>query len=259
MVPVLMYHQIADDSEALDGLAVAPRMFAAHLEYLHDCGATTSQAWVAAKLLGEERPLAASDVVLTFDDGFADFYEKGLPVLRDYGFTATVYVTTGWIQDSTVVAETPRPGRMLSWSQIKELADEGIEIAAHSHSHPQLDQISTRLLEGELRRSKALLEDFLGRTVPGMAYPFGYSSKRVRAMAAAAGYDYGCVVANRMPTVPLDPFAFPRLTVKRSTSFKTFEQIAHAKRISRSFWKERTLTKGYAVVRRSRSFIRRLP
>ena len=90
-------------------------------------------------------------VVLTFDDGFADFHDRALPLLARYGFTATVFVTTGWIADSGAPdAAHRRPGRMLSWSQIAEAAATGVEIGAHSHGHPELDLLAAESLRREL-------------------------------------------------------------------------------------------------------------
>ena len=88
---------------------------------------------------------------------------------------------------------------MLSWSQITEAAGAGIEIGAHSRQHPQLDQLSRTALREELRVSKAQLEDRLGRPVPGLAYPFGYSSAAVREEARDAGHGYACAVGNTLP------------------------------------------------------------
>ena len=116
-----------------------------------------------------------------------------------YGFTATVFVTTGWIADAGPHAAGRRPGQMLCWNQIREAAAAGVEIGAHSHAHPQLDQITPSQLQDELAVSKALLEDGIGRAVPSLAYPFGYSNARVRQAARATGYRHACAVANAWP------------------------------------------------------------
>ena len=87
---------------------------------------------------------------------------------------------------------------MLTWSQVKEAAAHGVELAGHSHSHPQLDQIGDAALREELSRNKALLEDELGKPVTTMAYPYGYSNARVRRAVAAAGYEAACAVDNAL-------------------------------------------------------------
>jgi peptidoglycan/xylan/chitin deacetylase (PgdA/CDA1 family) len=249
-----MYHEIADRQATASRLAVPLEAFAAQLAYLHEKGFTTiSVAKLASALAGEPGRLPARPVVITFDDGFADFHGAALPLLRQYGFTATVFVTTGWIADAGPHAVGHRPGCMLSWSQIREAAEAGMEIGAHSHTHPELDQLPLGTLRDELVTSKALLEDGLGRAVPGLAFPYGYSNARVRRVAREARYAHACAVGNTMARPRHDAFALPRLTIRRSTSLATFGMIAAGRNESVIFLKDRSLTKGYAMVRRTRA------
>ena len=141
MVPILMYHEISARPDTASKLAVSPQALAGQLEYLASHGFSTLTASAVAAALAARAALPERAVVLTFDDGFADFHERALPLLRRYGCTATLFVTTGWISDAGSRAAGRRPGRMLTWSQIIEAASEGIEIGAHSHCHPQLDQL----------------------------------------------------------------------------------------------------------------------
>jgi peptidoglycan/xylan/chitin deacetylase (PgdA/CDA1 family) len=257
--PILMYHEIAGPAETDSQLAVPPGNFASQLAYLHDAGFQTVTAGsLAESRSGGAGALPERAVVLTFDDGFEDFYRQALPLLDRYGFTATLYVTTGWVQDAGPLPAGHRPGRMLCWSQIAEAAAAGIEIGAHSRLHPQLDQLPRKQLREELRVSKAQLEDRLGRPVPGLAYPFGYSSTAVREEARAAGHGYACAVGNALPGAGSDPLALPRLTVRRSTSMPEFQQITHSRNIPMIFLKDRALTKGYAMVRRTRAALGRV-
>jgi peptidoglycan/xylan/chitin deacetylase (PgdA/CDA1 family) len=258
-VPILMYHEIAGPAETDSQLAVPPGNFASQLAYLHDAGFQTVTAGrLAESRSGGAGALPERAVVLTFDDGFEDFYRQALPLLDRYGFTATLYVTTGWVQDAGPLPAGHRPGRMLCWSQVAEAAAAGIEIGAHSRLHPQLDQLPRKQLREELRVSKAQLEDRLGRPVPGLAYPFGYSSAAVREEARAAGHGYACAVGNALPGAGSDPLALPRLTVRRSTSMPEFQQITHSRNIPMNFLKDRALTKGYAMVRRTRAALGRV-
>lgn len=259
-VPILMYHEISPRAETASRLAVPPEAFAEQLGYLHDAGfETVTAGYLAQVLAGRPGRLPDRPVVLTFDDGFEDFHRKAMPLLDRYGYTATVFVTTGWVQDAGPHAAGRRPGRMLSWSQIAEAAHAGIEIGAHSWQHPQLDQLPGRLLREELYASKAHLEDRLGFGVPGLAYPFGYSNARVRQVACDAGHRYACAVSNTLLNPGADLLALPRLTVRRSTSLQTFQQIVHNRNVPMIFIKDRTLTKGYAMARRTREMLGRVP
>jgi len=253
-VPILMYHEISPAGASGSRLAVSPEAFAGQLAYLHDAGFQTVTAGRLAEVLaGAPGGLPDRAVVLTFDDGFEDFHRCALPLLDRYGYTATVFVTTGWVQDAGRDAAGRCPGRMLSWSQVAEAAGAGMEVGAHSWGHPQLDQLPGAALREELYASKAQLEDRLGRPVPGLAYPFGYSSARVRRVARGAGHHYACAVSNTLLTPGADLLALPRLTVRRSTTPQVFEQISRGSNVSRLYRRDRALTKGYALARRARA------
>ncbi|MGY1635541.1 polysaccharide deacetylase family protein [Geodermatophilus sp. SYSU D00742] len=252
-VPVLMYHAVAaDPNRATRRLSVHPRMFEAQLDCLGERGFTpmTFSALGVALRDGDELP--ERPVVLTFDDGYADFHREALPRLVARGWPATVFVTTGWLADAEDRAGRPLDD-MLSWGQLAELAAAGIEIGAHSHSHPQLDQLPAAALATELRDSRAHLEDRLGRRVATLAYPFGYSSRRVRRDVAAAGYDFAAAVGNaRVRPSSTDLLAVPRLTVRRATTLDVFARILVQDDVTSTFLPDRALTAGYAAVRRTR-------
>jgi peptidoglycan/xylan/chitin deacetylase (PgdA/CDA1 family) len=142
---------------------------------------------------------------------------------------------------------------MLSWRQIEEVAAAGVEIGAHSVNHPELDQLASSELEHELATAKHALEDRLGVAVPGLAYPFGYSSRLVRETAEAVGYEYACAVGNRLASPSADQFALPRLTVARSTRLPSFAQAVAAERLPVEYAGYRTLTLGWSAARRTRS------
>ena len=263
-VPVLMYHEITVSPVLTGHLSVRPEEFALQLGYLRGGGFSSLHAGELARLMnGGGRGLPARPVVLTFDDGFADFYDTALPMLQRYGFTATLYVTTGWVADrdrpggtGSGAASAPRTG-MLSWSQVEAAAAAGIEIGAHTECHPQLDQLSPSALRRELAGSRSLLEDRLGTPVTGLSYPFGYSNRRVREAAAAVGYEYACAVANRLACTSDDMFALPRLTIGRATRLPGFAQIVRAERLPPEFLAYRLLTKGWTAVRHARSALNR--
>ncbi|MFC4906104.1 polysaccharide deacetylase family protein [Actinomadura gamaensis] len=264
-VPILMYHSVTDrPTPETRALSVPVAAFADQMAHLAEHGfapvpfsAHAASRRPARGSVPPSERASGRPVVITFDDGYADFHENALPILERHGFTATLFVTTGWLADAGPDAAGRPLDRTLSWTQVAEAAAHGIEIGGHSHSHPQLDQLGDRALREELARNRGLLEERLGRDVRTMAYPFGYSSARVRRMARAVGYDTACAVANRMASGGADPLAVPRLTVRATTGPGTFARVVEGRDISRIFLKDHALTRGYAIVRRGRYAVHR--
>ncbi|MBB2911151.1 peptidoglycan/xylan/chitin deacetylase (PgdA/CDA1 family) [Streptosporangium becharense] len=260
-VPILMYHSVSARPNAeTKPLAVHPSAFADQLAYLADRGFTplTVADLVATLHKNNDRSLPERPIVLTFDDGYADFHSEALPVLERHGFPSTVFLTSGWVSDAGKDAAGRPLDTMLSWAQAREAVSCGVEIGGHSHSHPQLDQLRDDELRQELRRNKALLEDKIGSLVSTMAYPYGYSSARVRREVRRAGYWAACAVNNAIAADRHDVLALPRLTVAQGTSMKMFSRAVEGNQIPLIYARERALTKGYAVVRRTRYGLRRV-
>jgi peptidoglycan/xylan/chitin deacetylase (PgdA/CDA1 family) len=249
-VPVLMYHEVVDPAETSSRLVVSPEAFADQVAYLRDEGFTGITAGQLSSILaGGPGELPERPVVLTFDDGYGDFYVNALPLIKQHDLTATIFMTTGWIGLDGVAK------RMLNWTELAEVAEQGIEIGAHTCKHPQLDQLRERELREELSASKNLLEDKLGFAVPGLAYPFGYSSRNVRQMARDLGYAYGYAVDNALSTTAADKFAIPRLTVGQTTSMDSFIAMVNGKDTT-ALRRDRMLSQGFSAVRRARIAMR---
>lgn len=255
--PFLMYHSVrAQPPRTTKRLAVDPAALREQLAWLADHGFTGMTFLDAAETL-RRSALPDRTVVLTFDDGYADFATTALPLLQRFGYPATLFVTTGWVADAGPNSAGRPLDRTLCWSQIREISETGIEIGAHGHSHAALDGLADAELMAELTHSRALLEDCIGRPVPTVAYPFGYSNARVRRAAEAAGYRYGAAVRNIRATPADDPFELPRLTVRRTTTPAVFAEAVDGSGggVVPLFWRDRALTAIWAVVRRARGQI----
>jgi peptidoglycan/xylan/chitin deacetylase (PgdA/CDA1 family)/glycosyltransferase involved in cell wall biosynthesis len=221
-VPVLMYHSISDHaSPKFKQFVVSPKLFAEHMAYLHQHKYTpvTVTQFVAA-LTQSGSKLPERPVVLTFDDGFADFYTEALPVIKRYGFAATLYAATAFINGTSRwlqhEGETARP--MLTWEQLREINASGIECGGHSHSHPQLDILSQAEAYNEIVQCKRHLEDHLDQEVSSFAYPFGYHTADIRRLVQEVGYTSACAVKYAMSSETTDPFALARLVVRPDTN-----------------------------------------
>jgi len=145
-------------------------------------------------------------------------------VLKQYGFKATLYVATAFVNDTSRwlwhQGEATRP--MLTWEQLIAITDYGIECGAHSHSHPHLDILPRSLAQDEILQSKKILEHHLGREVASFAYPFGYHTAKIRKQVREVGYTSACAVKYTMSSASTDPFALNRLLVSADTNLDAF-------------------------------------
>jgi peptidoglycan/xylan/chitin deacetylase (PgdA/CDA1 family) len=183
-------------------LVVAPHHLAAHVRLLSRLGYRFA---TAEEVVGVRRP-ARRTAVLTFDDGFLDSLTVALPLLRGLGVRATFYVCPGlWGGQHPDVAGTG--GRLLDEGQAHALHDGGMELGAHTLTHPDLRALDDDRLAEELEGSRAAVERITGRPCRTMAYPYGLWNRRVADAARRAGYELSWAW---LPG-PWERFAAPRL------------------------------------------------
>lgn len=170
-LPVLMYHYIRTVSDRQTdpvgfNLSVTQPDFTAQVNYLVTHGYSAITPTDLSEALHDGRSLPAKSVLLTFDDGYEDFYGVAFPILRRYNLKATLFVVTNFI--------SRRDGRYITWEQLRELDNSGlITIGAHTRYHSDLTQVSSARAELEIRGSRDALEKFLGHPVTAFAYPGG--------------------------------------------------------------------------------------
>ncbi|MBK3641285.1 polysaccharide deacetylase family protein [Streptomyces sp. MBT33] len=255
-VPILMYHSVATaPNDATRALSVAPEAFSEQMALIDDLGLTPVTTGDLAAGWRSGRPLPLRPVLITFDDGYEGVHRHALPVLAKHGFAATLFVSTGWIRgayDAGGALDT-----MLDWDQVREIAAADVEIGGHSHTHPQLDQLDDERLRHELAHCRDIVTDELGTAPVSFAYPYGYSSRRVREAVRETGYAQALAVGNALARRRQGPYALQRVTVRRSTGIEEFERLVEGRSIARNFARDRALTKGYAMVRRARQVRRK--
>lgn len=251
-VPILLYHALGDGAPgaAADRFAVSPEMFGAHLEQLRAGNWSTITVSELAALLAAGFTPPARTVLLTFDDGYADFRSVALPLLCAFGMSATLYVTTGWVDGEH------EGRRMLRWSELADCRDGPVEIGAHSHTHPELDVAPVPRMLAEVRRSKLVLEDRLGVRVDSFAYPHGYHSGVVRDAVRSAGFTSACAVKNALSHPRDDVLALARVTMTADTGPDALAAILAGEGPPRSWRGERLRTRGWRQARRLRSAVR---
>lgn len=170
--------------------------------------------------LESDLPLPDRCVAVTFDDGLKDFQTGALPILNQFGFAATLYVVAGLLGKTsrwlTSLGEGSRP--MLQASDLQELIDAGIEIGAHSMTHPELDILDRHTASEEIRTSRLVLEDATSSPVCSFAYPHGYASPTTRALVREAGFRSAVRVRHALSSPNEDLFGLSRLIVTQQLS-----------------------------------------
>ena len=181
-----------------------------------------------------------------------------MPLLDRYGFRATVFVTTGWVEDAGPLRSGHRPGTMLSWSQITEAADARDRGRRPQPPASQAGPVAAEALFAKsCTSSKAQLEDRLGSPVAGLAYPFGYSSARVR-RGGAPIWATTTVAPSATSWPETDPNAIGAAATHRPAvdgDCPSSGRSSRGKDLERIFLKDRALTKGWAMVRRTRAAV----
>ena len=224
-VPILMYHRIAEHGPAaLAPYRVSPARFERQLAYLRRHGYRTISLaqWLAAM---RDRDGLIDDrvVILTFDDAYRDFLTDAWPLLCRHGFGATMFVPTDQVGGR---AEWDRaygePAALMSWDELRQLAGHGLEIGAHTCSHPYLTRIGARRLIAEGRVAKARLEAELGRTVELLAYPYGDQNLKVRRAMAGSGYRAAVTTQPGLSRLGDNPMALPRQLVAGGDDLDAF-------------------------------------
>lgn len=230
-LPILMYHKIGDppaDSK-LQKLWVSTGQFERQMAYLSRGGyrALTFKDIYAHWDKGASLP--PKPVLITFDDGYENNYSKAFPILRDFGFRATLFVvvqSVGWENhwhDPATEARIP----MITWAQLKELQQAGWEIGSHTMNHPNLTKLELKEVLAEMEKSRRILEEFLGETPYTFAYPYGAGedNEAIRQKAKEAGYRIAVGVhAGKwsIEKIQESPYNLPRVFVRRDDNLFDF-------------------------------------
>jgi peptidoglycan/xylan/chitin deacetylase (PgdA/CDA1 family) len=188
---VLCYHGVGPISSGGDPLRlfVSREVFSRHLDAIRGTGyqpLTVTDLW----RLMQNGSDAQRSCSITFDDGLVRTAHEGISVLIERNIPCSMFVSTG-------LMGRPHPdldgAMIMTAAEVVELADAGVEIGAHSVDHVNLDKLSYADALEQMRRSKVVLEDLLGKPVTAMAYPYGRASEQTMQAALEVGYELACV------------------------------------------------------------------
>ncbi|MFX0124538.1 MAG: polysaccharide deacetylase family protein [Candidatus Hodarchaeota archaeon] len=181
-LPILMYHEVSDPPEKKrvirntnPAYSLSVAQFSEQMEYLYENGYKTLSL---NKLIDYPSSNHENNLIITFDDGWANNYTNAFPILMKWGLTATIFVITGCIG---------RP-RYLDWNQLEEMNKEGISIQSHTCSHRPLTVLENHEILYELQGSKKSIEEHLDKRVDFLSVPHGMINQKVIDLAQAVGY-----------------------------------------------------------------------
>jgi peptidoglycan/xylan/chitin deacetylase (PgdA/CDA1 family) len=196
MIPILMYHQVAEIPRSLDpmGLAVSPAQFERQMSFLAHKGYQCLSLGEAVEHIRARRDAPASSFVLTFDDGYQNILFNACPILEKFGFTATIFLVAGQMGSlsSWRGQDGDLSGQLLSWDEAGELARRGFTLGSHTLSHDFLNRLDDASAFEEIRKSKMLLQERLQISVDFLSYPFSRTDARVERLVEVAGYTAAC-------------------------------------------------------------------
>lgn len=224
-VPILMFHYIRSVSKTDDplgyDLSIEPTLFADYLDRLSEAGYKTI---TPTQFLTGKVP--TSSIILSFDDGYTDFYQTAYPLLSQRKMTAVSFVISGFLDD--------KDGRYLTRTQVKTLSDAGIEIGSHTVSHIDLAKADPKRAQDELLISRQVLEQITGKRVTAIAYPSGKYNDTTLRLADYVGYSFGVTTESGIALPTSNQLKLPRIRVRGGESakdlLKSIEELTAVKK-----------------------------
>lgn len=225
-LPILMYHGVDARPSVV---TIPPERFRWQMEWLYHHGYTCLPLSELSHILRAGDDFPKRCVVLTFDDGYQSLYTEVFPVLQLYGFTATVFLVSGFCDKNNRWLGQPMnipTMNLLTWREIHEMARHGIEFGSHTVNHPRLDRLDADTLNDEIVQSKAILQDRLGKPVTLFAYPYGRFTEQVKEIVRNT-YDLACSTRLGLANRTSDPYTLERVEVAYLTPRWIYQQLFH--------------------------------
>jgi peptidoglycan/xylan/chitin deacetylase (PgdA/CDA1 family) len=228
-IPILMYHSVSETSfkgvHPYFALETSPKVFAAQMTYLHESGYKTISTADLVRLLCENQLDSEKYALITFDDGYRDFYTHAFPVLNNFGFTSTIYLPSAYIGNrSRRFLEKD----CLTWPEVRELHGSGVIVGSHTASHARLDDLAESALEHEIQGSKEMLENELGSAITTFAYPYAFPDRnlefahRLRDVLKMSGYHDGVAKIIGTKHTPEERFFLRRIPINTADQISLF-------------------------------------
>ncbi len=209
-IPILTYHSI-DSSKSV--ISTDVQQFSRQMEYLAERKTRVLSLLEAVSLLKQRASLPSNAAVLTFDDGFRNFYTCAFPILRKLQFPATVFLVTGYAgKDNHWPGQSPGIPRLelLDWQEAREASLAGIDFGAHSVTHPNLARLSHEDLTREIIDPQQIICGRIGVTPKIFAYPYGMYTPVAEEIVCRT-YEAACTVEMGFAVPDSHPHRLPRI------------------------------------------------
>ncbi len=232
-ISVLMYHRVGNFKSINEHRALYCKLkrFSFQMWFLNFFKYNVISLTQALYLISSKQPIPPKCVVLTFDDGYYDFYKYAYPILKKYKFPATVYVLSELIGKKAVwfEKENRETPFLLTKEELLNLSSNDIEIGSHGKTHVKLSEISLDKAEEEIMDSKRKLEKLLNKEIIHFCYPYGKFNKNVIELVKKAGYRSAVTCIRGGVTKRSDPYILPRKAISFGDSLIGFLWKIHIK------------------------------
>ena len=228
VVPILSYHHFAEECKS--NLCMPVRTFHQHLKYLKENGYRVITLNDLLGFLRYRHAIPNKSVIITIDDGYSSAYHIAYPVLKQYGFTATLFVYTDYVGLSE---------SSITWDQLREMKANGFEVGSHTLSHADLtkkginetDPAYLERIKKELVVSKQIIDREMQQNTVFLAYPYGRHNETILHLSDQAGYKIGVTVERGANPFFADPLLLERSQILKTdlksfvTMLKTFNEF----------------------------------
>jgi peptidoglycan/xylan/chitin deacetylase (PgdA/CDA1 family) len=221
VISILMYHQVGEFGSPKECRSVLcnVKRFAGQMHYLRLAGYEVLSLREAREMLFEGRPVRRRSVVLTFDDGCDNFREYAWPILKRYGYPATVFVMPDMLGGRASWMRPPYDqGRLMTAGDLAAMQAEGLNIGSHTLTHCRLAECSLEQMNDEIVGSRHKLEDRFQTKVEDLCYPYGSYNQKVVEAAQEAGYRTGLTCRRAHGNLSPNPFEITRKAISHGDS-----------------------------------------
>jgi peptidoglycan/xylan/chitin deacetylase (PgdA/CDA1 family) len=227
-IPILMYHAVREEVSGFRPYYetnVSPPVFARQIRQLRSDGYRSVNLDEAVHIL-QNGGSSEKCVVITFDDGYRDFYDTAFPILSECNFSATVFLMAGFSSDQHRYFKGKE---CLTWGEVRELQRHGITFGSHTLTHPQLKFLELDQVDLELGTSKEIIEDHIGVAVNSFSYPYAFPEadvgfvRNLKETLIARGYENGVTTIIGTANPSCDRLFMPRLPVNQWDDISFFK------------------------------------